>query len=92
MTRALLTPEADADIDDIVTWLAARSPNAADRASEALFKAINLLRDQPQLGPAKSADERELYVGFGLFGFVIRYKVAEDVVIIQRVFHGAQDR
>ncbi len=92
MTRTLLTPEADADIYGLLAWLAARSPRAADRAFDTLFKAIDLLRDQPQLGPVKSANERELYVGFGQFGFIIRYTVTDEAVIIQRVFHGAQDR
>ncbi len=92
MKPAIISDPALADLNDLVGWLAERSPKAAERAAETLFGAIGLLEHQPEMAPRGDGRFRELPVPFGRSGFIIRYTVTDDAVIIQRVFHGAQVR
>jgi plasmid stabilization system protein ParE len=37
-------------------------------------------------------DTRELRVRFGRYGYIVRYVLRDEVVVITRVFHGREDR
>ncbi|MEM1086444.1 MAG: type II toxin-antitoxin system RelE/ParE family toxin [Pseudomonadota bacterium] len=52
------------------------------------------MQDFPELGQPWDADPayRELTVVFGARGYVVRYRLMEDRVIIVRVWHGLEDR
>jgi len=50
MTACFLSPAAEQDIDEIVTYLANENPSAAQAFLNSLFDAIAKLADNPDLG------------------------------------------
>ncbi|WP_339872012.1 type II toxin-antitoxin system RelE/ParE family toxin [uncultured Brevundimonas sp.] len=90
--KVRLTSRAHLDLRLQIDWLTDRSPRSARKAVRAIFDTISRLTSHPLSGHATPGDEREAQVRFGQFGFVIRYEVRQNEVIIVRVFHGAQDR
>ena len=93
MAKIELARRAVADLRRLRTWLAEKDLESAQRAAEAIAERIQRLRSFPKLGP-KSADleTRELQVRFGRYGYVVRYVVRDDTVVVTRIFHGREDR
>lgn len=90
--KVRLTAPARADLLAVTDWLAERSPSASDRALASIVGVIELLRDFPRLGMELPDGTREKGVHFGRDGYVIRYQVVDDALIVRRVFHTRQDR
>ena len=90
--KVRLTSRANLDLRLQIDWLTDRSPRSARKAIRAIFDAISRLKSHPLSGRVIAGGERETQVRFGLFGFVVRYEVRRDEVVIVRVFHRAQDR
>jgi plasmid stabilization system protein ParE len=66
---------------------------AAMRAVEALERAVASLDQFPLRTPRKGSPEtHEMIVRFGRAGYVIRYRVRDDEVVITRIFHGREQR
>lgn len=53
---------------------------------------IDLLADFPQLGSVVHGQVRDKQFQFGRDGFVVRYRLTEDALIVLRIFHSRQDR
>jgi plasmid stabilization system protein ParE len=85
-------PRAQRDFDDLIDWLAERSPSAARRAARQLLAAIDRLLDFPQSAPDAGRGRREAIVRFGREGFVVRYRISGQTIIVQRVYQGLQQR
>ena len=92
MTRVVVNRRAEADIAHLIDWFAERSPPAAHNAVERIFGSIRGLAEFPESGPRVSRNIRELVVRFGRDGYVVRYRVDGDQVLVTRVFHGRQKR
>ena len=92
--KLVVTPRARRDLEILVDWVAERSPRAARRASEQIYASFRRLVEYPASAPAIDDDNhrREVVVSFGRDGFVIRYQTIEDFLVIERVYHGLQDR
>lgn len=91
--KVRLTAPARADLLAHSEWLLERSSKAADDAVETILAVLDLLADFPQLGTQRDDDgTREKPVRFGRHGYIIRYEVEADVVVVLRVFHSRQDR
>lgn len=80
------------DLDRLRLWLAERAPNAAEDAAETLISAARSLAEFPERGRLVRSGLRELVVPFGSAGYVLRYGVRRDRVVIARVFHSLEDR
>jgi len=85
-----LSPEADADLEEIWCYVAADDPAAADRLVDSFVERFTMLADFPDIG--RRRDElapgiRSVPVG----AYVIFYRMFEDTVQIVRVLHGARD-
>ena len=61
-------------------------------ARAALKAAVLSLADLQHRAFQTGVDVSELKVPFGRYGYVIRYEVREDRVIVTRVFHALEDR
>lgn len=88
--RLLRTPAAERDLIDIWTYIATDNPDAADRFLDAIADRIGQLRENPRMGrlrPDIAADARFLPMG----NYVVLYRLADDVIEIVRVVHGARD-
>lgn len=69
------------------------SPRAAQRAQAALKEAIESLAEFPDRGrPGSLNGSRELVVPFGRQGYVLRYRVEGDHVIVSTIRHTREDR
>lgn len=85
-----LDPQAERDVFDITTWMAADSMMRADKIAIAVSKALDRLGLFPELG--RSAPE----LGAGrrlwrVWDYLMIYRVTSDEVVIERVLHGARD-
>jgi len=90
--KVRLTSRANLDLRLQIDWLTDRSPRSARKAVRAIFDAIGRLKSHPRSGRAIAGGERETQVRFGQSGFVVRYQVRPNEIVITRVFHGAQNR
>ncbi|MYE19867.1 MAG: type II toxin-antitoxin system RelE/ParE family toxin [Rhodospirillales bacterium] len=69
-------------------------PQAAARAIGVLLASAERLPSFPEMGRPWDADNdfRELPDRFGTRGYVIRYRLSEDRVVIVRVWHALEQR
>ncbi|RXT28864.1 plasmid stabilization protein [Rhizobium leguminosarum] len=73
------------DLDRLADFLIERDPDLAERAINAIQKALMILQDFPLMARRASADDpllRELVVPFGSAGYVILFKVMNETSII----------
>ncbi len=87
-------PEAQDDLKRLHAFIEPHSPNAAARAVNTLIEVVETLQEFPDKGRPWELEMgfRELPVKFGARGYVIRYRLFEDQVIIVRVWHSLEDR
>lgn len=91
MSRYRWSEKAAADVAQISERIARDNPNAALRWLDDIFNACQRAADFHEIGPAR--DElapglRSIPIG----NYVLFYRaVGEDLVLIVRVYHGAQD-
>jgi len=84
--QVIWSPAALREISQIYNYIAQFNPRAAARLADELFAAGDSLVSFPNRGrPVPGTALRELTV---VYPYVIRYRVADDVVRILRVRHG----
>ena len=88
----LLSAGAEADLRDLIDWLAEQSPDVARNGATRIFSALDRLDTFSLLGRETGRDTRDLVIRFGRDGFVARYRIVADGVVVERVFHGLQER
>ncbi|CAK06765.1 type II toxin-antitoxin system RelE/ParE family toxin [Rhizobium johnstonii] len=83
------------DLDRLADFLIERDPDLAERALNAIQKALMILQDFPLMARRASADDpllRELVGPFGSAGYVILFKVvSETSVIVLAVRHQREE-
>lgn len=90
MPPLIWSPHALRDVQHFYRFLAGKNPGAAKRAVQAVREGVQVLRHQPQIGrPIDDMAEayREWQIDFGDSGYVVRYRVVSDAVIILAVRH-----
>ncbi len=87
-----LSAQAEADLRQLIDWLAARSPKAARKAVMRVVLALDHLEAFAELAPEVDGAARQLRVRFGRDGFLIRYRNEEAGVFVESILHGRQDR
>jgi plasmid stabilization system protein ParE len=76
-----------------VDFLAPKSVRAEAKARTVLWTAIGSLDRFPERGaPTTVQHVRALFIPFGRGGYVIKYLVQDDVVIVLRIFHSLEER
>lgn len=82
------------DIDRLYDFLFKKDEEAATKAAQVILRGSSLLEESPRLGRPMADDtkRRELFIPFGSNFYVLRYFLANDVVIIVRIWHGREDR
>ncbi|MBM4201378.1 MAG: type II toxin-antitoxin system RelE/ParE family toxin, partial [Gammaproteobacteria bacterium] len=83
-TLALIwSTAARADLIRLREFIEPHNPEAARSAAQALKKATGLLVRHPGIGKRlEGRQDRELVVPFGQRGYIIRYRLDEDAVVI----------
>ncbi|MEH7880291.1 type II toxin-antitoxin system RelE/ParE family toxin [Rhizobium laguerreae] len=72
------------DLGRLADFLIERDPDLAERAINAIQKALMILQDFPLMARRASADDpllRELVVPFGSAGYVILFKVMNETSV-----------
>jgi plasmid stabilization system protein ParE len=90
MPRLIWSPPALRDVQRLYRFLAPKNLDAAKRAVKAIRQAVQVLEQQPGLGrPVEDMPEefREWIIDFGDSGYVARYRIGQDVVMILAVRH-----
>jgi plasmid stabilization system protein ParE len=96
--RAQITRKAARDIAKQFQWLAENRGTAAKRWRTSLLHAIDDLEENPRRYPEALESEwygeglRELIFGKRKGAYRILFEIREDVVVILRVRHSAQDQ
>jgi plasmid stabilization system protein ParE len=93
--RLIVSPDAVADLERLRTFLADKSPAAAQRAAETIILTMQSLDTFPDRGhPIGTAGVREVLAPFGRSAYVIRYSHLpdSDEVLILRIWHAREQR
>jgi toxin ParE1/3/4 len=87
----LVTAEAEADLEQIATYVAEQSPQSALKLVRELRERCESLADAPRGYPLVPRYER-LGIRRRPFGhFLIFYRVGADAIEIVHILHGARD-
>lgn len=89
MARIVYSDEALEDLNRIIEFLLARSPEVAGAALDQIQAAVLVLAVHPQIGRRVDAHRRELVISYGATGYLAlyRYDARPDVVRILRLRH-----
>ncbi|NHZ63405.1 type II toxin-antitoxin system RelE/ParE family toxin [Massilia genomosp. 1] len=90
MSRLIWSPRALRDMQRVYRFLASKNPDAAKRAVRAIRQGVKVLGHQPHVGrPAQDMVEayREWEIDFGDSGYVVRYQLRPDSVVILALRH-----
>jgi toxin ParE1/3/4 len=90
MAEVTLSNQARQDLLAIWEYIAEDNFAAADRVLDTLDERMQLLADQPFLGPARPDIARDLRYLVSE-NYLILYRVTGDVAEIVRVLHGARN-
>lgn len=90
MPQLIWSPQALLDVQRVYRFLALRNQDAAKRAIKAIRQDVKVLSLQPGMGrPAADMDDefRDWIIDFGDSGYVARYRLDGQYVIILAVRH-----
>ena len=90
MSRVIWSPAALLDVQRLYRFLAPQNIDAAKQAVKALRKGVKVLQLQSGIGrPIDDMPEefREWIIDFGNSGYVARYRIDSEVVMILAVRH-----
>jgi toxin ParE1/3/4 len=90
MPRIVVSPLAQADIDEIWDYIARDSIPNADRFVDRIEKRFDFLADNPGVGVARD-DLRPGLRRFTHARYLIYYRPARGGIEVVRVVHGARD-
>lgn len=81
---------ARADQQRLLDFIGEKSPNAAEHAYSVLLDAFHQLTEFPLSGRS-SGSCRVYFTRFGQGGYVIKYRVYDDVVLVSHIFHSREN-
>jgi len=90
MPRVIFSSTAVKNLKHLRDFLRLKNPAAAERAAQAIIKAIRLLEQHPKIGrPVKgeAGKMRDLPIAFGRSGYVVRYVFEDKDVEILTIRH-----
>ena len=90
MPRIDRSPESDADVYEIASYIARDNLDAALRLIDRIDEKLRLLAEFPHLGATRE-DLATSLRGFPLGNYVIFYRPVAGGIEVARVLHGARD-
>lgn len=91
MKRLVITRTAFKDIASIWSYIAADSPDAADRVRDDIEAAMRALAEMPGMGHVRADVMIPSYRFWRVHSYIIAYRVKGATLFVSRVVHGAQD-
>lgn len=87
MARRRIRPDADEDLNQIWSFIAANNPRAADAMIDRLTEAFDMLLTMPQAGRARREFGENLR-SFVIDNYVVFYAAVSEGIDIVRIMHG----
>lgn len=90
MSKLIWSPEALIDVQRIYRFLASKNMASAKRAIKAIREGVSVLAQKPNIGrPIENMEEefRDWIIDFGDSGYVVRYRINFDTIIILALRH-----
>jgi plasmid stabilization system protein ParE len=90
MPRLIWSAQAAGDLQRLFEFLADHNPEAARKAMAAIQEGMRTLRQFPEIGrPVEQMDlrYRDWPIGFGSSGYIARYRLEGDALIVLWVRH-----
>lgn len=90
MPKLIWSRAALRDVERLYRFLAVKEPKAAARAAKAIRDDVRIIAKQPNIGrPVEDMDLefREWIVQFGDSGYLVLYRVDDDLAIILAIRH-----
>lgn len=90
MPTVIFAPSAVRDLHRISDFLQSKNPEAAHRAGLAIRKGVERLGSHPRLGRTVDGlpeDFREWIIGFGASGYIARYRITTNHIVILAIRH-----
>lgn len=91
MTAFVLTPAAEADLNDIITYIAENNSDAAERSVARFERAMQMLADNPEVGHLREDLAAEPLRFWAIYSYMIIYRPKTSPLQIIRILHGARD-
>lgn len=91
MRKLVYRPSALADLDGIYDHIEPENPRRAVSFVNDIRQRCRTLCTHPELGPARDELSPGIRIYPMLGRIVVAYRIAEDAVVITRVFSGGQD-
>jgi len=84
---------AEDDLTEIVTYIAAERPSAAERLASRIERNLSRLAQNPHLGriPEEEALLRLGYRYLVVENYLIFYTIEGETIYVHRILHGARD-
>lgn len=93
MPRLIWSSAARDDVVRLREFIQEYNPGAARRAADSLKKAANLLLAHPSFGRRlEGRQDRELFVPFGKRGYIMRYRLDGETIVILRIWHSLEQK
>ncbi len=91
--KLVWSPASRRDLIRLREFIEPHNPRAAKRSSEKTRKATKLILDNPAIGTRiEDRDDREFYTPFGQGGYILRYQVIDQNIVILKIWHTREDR
>ena len=89
MAQVVYSRNAATNLERLRRFLAGKNPDAANRAINVIVDRLGTLARFPLLGPVDQdrPDARQLFIRFGAAGYVVRYRVLDDMVTVLAIRH-----
>lgn len=90
MSKLIWSPVALIDVQRIYRFLASKNMASAKRAIKAIREGVSVLAQKPNIGrPIENMEEefRDWIIDFGDSGYVVRYRINFDTIIILALRH-----
>lgn len=90
MSRLIWTPQALTDVQRLYRFLLPKDAEAARRAAKTIRDGVKILASRPRVGrPVENMDAqyREWPIDFGSSGYIVLYRIADQMIVILAVRH-----
>ena len=84
---------AEEDFNEIISFIAADDPNAAEKIALKIERDLELLSENPQLGriPRDEDIKKMGYRFLVVQNYIIFYTIETRIIFIHRIIHGARN-
>lgn len=81
------------DLIKLREFIQAENPRSAQRSSEKIIKAVKLILNNLAIGiQLEGREDRELFTSFGKNGYILRYQIIDQKVVVLKIWHTREDR